>query len=1026
MKVGEMRMSKIFIRLLGFVGVLALGVAAFAQGTSPKMYAGMRWRSLGPFRGGRALAVAGVPSEPSVFYFGSVGGGVWKTENAGLTWHPLFQHEPVASIGAIAVAPSDPNVIYVGTGEADMRSDMSLGGGVFKSTDGGQTWKDMGLTDTQHIGRILVDPNNPEIVLVAALGHAYDASPERGVFRSTDGGRTWQKVLYKNENTGAIDLAFAPGNPRILYAALWQARRPTWNQYPPNGGPGGGIYKSTDEGQTWHPLTGHGLPSGQLGRIGLAAGTGDRVYAIIDCKEGGLYRSEDGGANWLHVSSDPRIWGRGWYFSRVTVDPKNPDVVWVPNVALYRSTDGGRRFEAVKGAPGGDDYHLLWIDPQNTKHMILGVDQGTVVSLDGGRTWSSWFNQPTAQFYHVATDHRIPFWIYGAQQDSGSVGIPSRSNYGALTFRDWHPVGGGESGYIVPDPTNPDIVYGGDTDGILHKWNAKTTQTETISPALLVAFGTDIAKVKYRFTWTSPIVFSPQNPHVLYYGSQYLLETTDGGSSWRAASPDLTVRPGTAGQPQRGVIYTIAPSALRAGEIWVGTDNGLVQLSLDGGKTWKNVTPSGLTAWSKISLIEASHYDPATAYAAVDRHRLGDIHPYIYVTHDFGASWKEIVDGISPDAYVHAVREDPVRRGLLFAGTETGIYVSFNDGALWHSLQLNLPTTSIRDMAIEQGDLVAATHGRGFWVLDDISPLRQLTASVDATSVHLFKPRLTYRFRRSTNNDTPLPPEEPQGQNPPSGAIFYYWLGSAASSPVTLEVLDSNGKLVRRYSSAQPPAPPDMNEYHVAPYWSQPPQALSAQPGMHRFVWDLHYASPKAVSHDFPIAAVPHETPLVPQGPLAVPGRYTVRLTVGGTTQSQSFDLRMDPNVKVTQAALDAQLALALKIIGAMNRSYQALHQVLAAQKRLDDGGSHAAQSAATKALASKLSKLAEGNGSLADLNDQCSTLLDAVESADVAPTINAQQTWMGVEKKFQARMAAWQQMVQHDLPQAGLGSPAK
>jgi photosystem II stability/assembly factor-like uncharacterized protein len=1006
---------KWFIRSLGVALILTVGAAAWAQRIDPKTYAGMRWRSLGPYRGGRALAVTGVPSEPSVFYFGSVDGGVWKTVNAGLTWQPLFQHEPVASIGAIAIAPSDPNVIYVGTGEADMRSDMSLGGGVYKSTDAGQTWKHMGLTDTQHIGRILVDPHDPNLVLVAALGHAYDGNAERGVFRSADGGRSWQKVLYKNENTGAIDLAADPTNPRIVYAALWQARRPTWNQYPPNGGPGGGIYKSTDEGQTWHQLTGHGLPTGETGRIGLTAGTGDRVYAIIDCKEGGLYRSDDGGANWQHVSSDPRIFGRGWYFSRVTVDPKNPDTVWVPNVALYRSTDGGRRFEAVKGAPGGDDYHILWIDPENTQHMILGVDQGTVVSLDGGRTWSSWYNQPTAQFYHVATDNRVPYWIYGAQQDSGTVGIPMRSNYGALTFRDWHPVGGGESGYIVPDPTNPDIVYGGDTDGILHKWNAITTQAETISPALLVPFGADIAKLKYRFTWTSPIVFSPQNPHLLYYGSQYLLETTDGGSSWRKGSPDLTVRPGTEGQPQRGVIYTIAPSALKAGEIWVGTDNGLVQLTLDGGKTWKNVTPKGLTAWSKISLIEASHFDPATAFAAVDRHRLGDIHPYIYVTHDYGASWTEIVDGIAPDTYVHAVREDPVRRGLLFAGTETGIYISFDDGAHWQSLQLNLPTAAVRDMAIEQGDLVAATHGRGFWVLDDISPLRQLTAQVEASNAYLFKPRLTYRFRRSTNTDTPLPPEEPQGQNPPSGAIIYYWLKSAPAGPVTLEVLDSTGKVVRRYSSAKTPAPPDMSDYAVAPYWAKPVQALSAQPGMHRFVWDLHYARPQAVGHDFPIAAVPHETPLGPRGPLAVPGRYTIRLTAGGASHSQSFDLRMDPNVKVSQADLEAQLALGLKITSAMDRSFEALDGVEALQKSFDAARNQSSRDASARTLLAKAAKLAKGNGSFEDVNSQLGTLLDAVESADVAPTINAQETWTRVEKRFDSALAEWNEIRQNE-----------
>jgi hypothetical protein len=514
--------------------------------------------------------------------------------------------------------------------------------------------------------------------------------------------------------------------------------------------------------------------------------------------------------------------------------------------------------------------------------------------------------------------------------------------------------------------------------------------------------------LKYRFTWTTPIVFSPQNPRLIYYGAQYLLETTDEGSSWHKGSPDLTVRPGTEGQTQRGVIYTIAPSALKAGEIWVGTDNGLIQLTLDGGKTWKNVTPEGLTEWSKISLIEASHFDPATAFAAVDRHRLGDIHPYIYVTHNYGANWTQIINGIAPDTYVHAVREDTARRDLLFAGTETGIYVSFDDGAQWESLQLNLPTVAVRDMAIEQGDLVAATHGRGFWVLDDISPLRQLTAQIETSNAYLFKPRLTYRFRRSTNNDTPLPPEEPQGQNPPSGAIVYYWLKSAPTGPVMLEVLDSSGKVVRRYSSAAPPTPPDMNDYAVAPYWGEPPQALSAQAGMHRFVWDLHYARPHAVAQDFPIAAVPHETPLGPRGPLAVPGRYTVRLTVNGATETQSFDLRMDPNVKVSQANLEAQLALGLKITSAMDRSHEALDQVKAMRKRLDAAHSQKGTSAATKALEAKMEKLATGSGSFEDLNTQLGTLLDAVESADVAPTVNAQDTWAEVEGNLRSAMAEW------------------
>lgn len=1021
---GKRTCGKATIRILGLMVLLGVGAAARGQQINPKLYAGMHWRPIGPFRGGRALAVTGVPGEPNLFYFGSVGGGVWKTTNAGLTWTAQFQHQGTASIGAIAVAPSDPNIVYAGTGEADMRSDISIGDGVYKSTDAGRTWSRLGLSETRQIAKILVDPRNPDIVLVAALGHAYGPNPERGVFRSTDGGQTWQKVLYKNESTGAIDLAFAPGNPHIVYAALWQARRPTWSQYPPLGGPGGGIYKSGDGGQSWQPLTGHGLPSGQLGRIGLAVGSGeegDRVYALIDCKQGGLYRSDDGGQTWQQTSNDPRIWSRDWYFGGVTVDPKNADVVWIPNVALYRSTDAGRHFDAIKGAPGGDDYHTLWIDSADSARMILGSDQGTVVSVDGGRTWSSWYNQPTAQFYHVATDHRVPYWVYGAQQDSGTAGTPSRSDYGSITFRDWHPVGGGESGYIVPDPTDPDIVYGGDTYGVLHKWNARTTQAETITPLLATdAFATSIARRKYRFTWTSPIAFSPQDPHRLYYGAQYLLETADGGSSWRVASPDLTVRPGAGGQPHRGVIYTIAPSAIRSGEIWVGTDNGLIQLTLDGGKTWRNVTPPAVAAWSKISLIEASHFDSGAAYAAIDRHRLDDYAPYIYRTSDYGKTWAPITAGLAAPAYVHAVREDPARRGLLYAGTETGVYVSFDDGGHWQSLQLNLPRTPVHDLAIEQGDLIAATHGRGFWILDDISPLRQLSPETASSTARLFAPRLAYRIRRSTNTDTPFPPEEPAGRNPPDGAILYYWLGTTPTGPVTLEILDAAGKLVRRYSSAEKPAAADVDKFAVAPYWMQAPQELSAVQGMHRFVWDLHYPSPDAETHDFPIAAIPHATPEWPRGALALPGRYAVRLTVEGDSQTQPLEVRMDPRVKTPPAGLQAQLALARALGGAMDNSFKALEQVRALRGRLaslktQEGQGEAGQAVA--ALDHKLQGLAEGEGSLAQLNDQLSAVFEAVESADTAPTATAEQAWTGLQQTLNRRLAAWREIQTSDLP---------
>jgi photosystem II stability/assembly factor-like uncharacterized protein len=1044
-----------------------------AQSYDPRLFQEMRWRLVGPFRGGRVLAVAGVPSQADVFYFGAVAGGVWKSTDDGRIWQPIFDREPIASIGAIAIAPSNPNVIYVGTGEADMRSDISFGDGVYKSVDSGKTWTHIGLEDTQQIGRILVDPHNPDVVLVAALGHAYGPNADRGVFRSIDGGKTWRKVLYKDENTGAIDLAFDPDNPRLVYAALWQARRPAWSTYPPLEGPGSGLYRSTDGGVTWRELTRRGLPVGPLGRIGLAVGygkQGHRVYALIDAKQGGLYRSDDAGQTWQLASGKRGLWTRGWYFGGVTVDPQNADIVYVANIVVYRSSDGGRHFTVIKGAPGGDDYHSVWINPRDSRRIILGSDQGTVVSVNGGATWSSWYNQPTAQFYHVSTDHRVPYWIYGAQQDSGTAAVPSRSDYGEITFRDWHPVGGGESGYLLPDPLDPDIIYGGSSYGGLYRYNQRTGQSQNISPYLRTHFGADISEARYRFTWTSPLAFLsrsggvgaarrggrnpdalrrdpvpnpprqpvPKEQPVLLMGAQYLLETTDGGQSWRAISPDLTVRPGTETEKQRGVIYAIAPSALRPGEIWIGTDNGLVQVTEDGGKTWRNVTPPELAAWSKISLIEASHFDPGTAYLAVDRHRLDDYRPSIYRTHDFGKAWQKITAGIPASAYVHAVREDPVRRGLLYAGTETGVYVSFDDGDHWQSLQLNLPTAPVHDLAIEQGDLIAATHGRSFWVLDDLSPLRQLTPEVAHSAAHLFRPRPAWRIRRSTNTDTPLPPETPAGQNPPDGAIIDYFLGSAPAGPLTLEILDDKGRLIRRFSSAEPPAPVDAEQINLPDYWARPPQPLLASPGMHRFIWHLHGEPPQTSFHEFPISAIPHDTPLYPLGPAVLPGSYTVRLVVAGHSYSEPLEVRMDPRVKTSPEGLAQQYRLASRIAEAMDRDDQTVREVRALKKQTETlrrrarrGGP--AQLALRRALAAfeeNLGALLGETGgataeilagphetSLARLEPAFFWLYEAVESADAPPTAAEQSAFTELTRTLEEGLAEWQKLKTVEVP---------
>ncbi len=988
---------------------------------------------IGPFRGGRSIAVTGIPDQPNTYYFGSVGGGIWKSTNSGRTWQPIFDGQPIASIGALAIAPSDPNVLYAGTGEADWRSDLTYGDGVYKSTDGGKTWNNIGLRDSRHISRIIVDPRNAGTVLVAAMGHAYGPNAERGVFRSTDGGANWQKVLFQDENTGAIDLTFDPDNAQTVFAALWNAHRTPWSAYPPVNG-SGKIYKSTDGGATWKQLTGGGLPdaasgNADWGRIGLAVarGThGQRVYALIDHKDGGLFRSDDGGQTWKLVGTDQRIRGRLWYFGEVDVDPKNPDVVYLPNVSIYRSSDGGKTFEAIKGAPGGDDYHAMWIDPSNPQRLFFGSDQGVGVSVDGGHTWSSWYNQPTAQLYHVAVDNQFPYRVYGAQQDSGTVSTTSRSDFGSITFRDWYSVGAGESGYIAPDPSDPNIVYGGDTYGVLHRFDHRTGQSQVISPLAVGTFG-DISHAELRFTWTAPVVFSPQDPHVLYFGSQYLLRSTNRGMNWERISPDLTGA--KAGTPQEGpptvttarergygVIYTIAPSPVTAGQIWVGTDTGMVQLTRDNGKTWNNVTPQGLAAWSKISIIDASHFDPGTAYAAVDRHRLDDITPHIYRTHDFGKTWTQITQGIPDGAYVRAVREDTLRKGLLFAGTELGVYVSLNDGDSWQPLRLNMPVVPVHDLVVKNNDLVVASHGRSFWILDDISPLRQMDNAATADPAHLFKPATAMRIRANVNNDTPLPPEEPAGENPPTGAIIYYSLKSAAQGDVALDILDSSGKTIRHYSSADHPALPQPNTVPFPMYWFRPPQILSAAPGLHRFIWDLRYALPPVPQPGYSMAtAFGQSTPVEPEGPQVLPGKYQVRLTAGGKSFTAPVEVTMDPRIKTSAQELQSQFALEMKIYSGMQQAAQALHE---AQELLKTnpatGDAKASQRAALAGISLPGAQPAQGQQrsntpTLTSLLGVLERLAITVDSADAAPTTQATKAADQALAQLQGLLAQWQ-----------------
>jgi photosystem II stability/assembly factor-like uncharacterized protein len=884
--------------VLALLAGFLLPRASARRRQSASLFSALRWRSIGPPRGGRVNAVSGVPGEPTTFYFGSVGGGVWKTINSGRTWTPVFDSQPVASIGAIGVAPSSPSTVYVGTGEADMRSQISYGNGVYKSADAGRTWTHLGLEGTRQIGRVIVDPKNPSVVFVAALGHAYGPNPERGVYRTRDGGRTWQKVLFRGDDVGAIDLQFDPTNSQTVYASLWNTRRPPWSIYPPSYGPGGGVFKSTDGGDTWQQLT-NGLPVEGLGRIGLAVAptNPNRIYAIVDAKAGGLYRSDDAGATWTLISNQARIWGRGWYFCKIAVDPKNADTVYVSNTSLYRSTDAGRTWTAIKGAPGGDDYHQLWIYPEDPRRMILGSDQGAVVTEDGAQTWSSWYNQPTAQIYHVAADTRFPYWVTGAQQDSGSVGVPTRSAYAEISEHEWSPVcAGGESDYTAPDPLHPEILFG----GRVTRCNVVTGDIVNVSPERSLPANTA------RHTWTLPLVFSRADPHALYFADQFLFKTTNGGETWTQVSPDLTREdPGvppnldaaTAAdapkEKRRGVIYTIAPSPLRASTIWVGTDDGLIQRTDDDGKNWQNVTPPALTPWSKVVMLEASHSDVNEAYAAVDRHRLEDYEPYVYRTRDAGRTWQKITAGLPPGVYMQTVKEDPERRGLLFAGTELGVYVSFDDGDHWQSLQLNLPPASVRDLVVHEDDLIVATHGRGFWVLDDITPLRQASDEVAQSRAFLFRPADAFILPPYSENGTPQPRDEPLAENAPYGAIIDYYLKSDSSGPVTLEIVSPAGDLVRRFSSEDKLTPVDPNTLDIPASWVPAPRALPASAGMHRWIWNLRPPPPADTGRGGGAAVFGGRGV-----PPVLPGTYTVRLTVGGKSYTQPLRVKPDPRAK--------------------------------------------------------------------------------------------------------------------------------
>jgi photosystem II stability/assembly factor-like uncharacterized protein len=939
-------------------GFFLITVAGVAQSVPSEMMSGLKWRLIGPFRGGRVVAVAGVPGDSTTFYFGSVNGGIWKTIDAGVVWTPTFDGQPVGSIGALAVAPSDPMTIYAGTGESDIRSDLSSGNGIYKSNDGGTTWNHIGLEDTRQISRIVIDPQNANIVYVGALGHAYGPNEERGVYKSVDGGAHWTRVLGLGAEIGISDLAICSGSPQILFAGAWQTHRAPWATYAPIDGPGSGLYRSQDAGKTWSRLGGAGLPAGDWGRVGVDVATdGKRVYALIevkkadaknadeknaDEKKSGLYRSDDGGNTWALANADPRLTSRAWYFNSITIDPHHPDVIYVPNVALYRSEDGGKTISVLRGAPGGDDYHQLWVDPKNSASMVLGTDQGTTISLNRGQTWSSWYNQPTAQLYHVTTDNQFPYFVYGAQQDSGSAAVASRTDHGQITPRDWFLPGDSESGYLVVDPKDPNIIYLSGTYGTVARFNKRIGLSQDITPWPASTFETEISQRKYRAPWTPVLVLSPLDPTALYLGTQYVMKTVDGGLHWETISPDLTgavrdagnaedTSPPTLAQAKRegyGVVFSIAPSPLNRDLIWAGSDTGLIHVTRDGGKNWKNATPQGLSDWSKISLIEASHFDPGVAYVAVDRGRLEDQAPYIYRTRDYGATWQLITGGMTAPAFVRAIREDPQSKGLLFAGTEFGVYVSLDDGDHWQSLQLNLPVSSVRDLAIHGDDLVIATHGRSFWILDNITPLREISEARGVNGAFLYHPATAIRIDNDSFQGTPLPPEEPTAENPPSGAMIDYFLPSSAST-IRLEIFDTHQKLVRKFSSEDEIA--KHAPLPVAERWFPKPEVLDKNAGEHRFIWNLTWESSGGPSADEESAY--HN----PSGPKAVPGTYRVHLTVDGKARTQSLNVIMDPRSPVTAETLAQQLELGQKIFAETVEARRVLAEVNSVQKLLAD-----------------------------------------------------------------------------------------
>ncbi len=1034
--------SAALVAFFGVAIVLAFGnraELAQSQTYDKNLYSGMQWRLIGPFRGGRVETVTGIPNDPLTYYMGSVGGGVWKTTDAGQTWEPLWNKGSVFSIGSVAVAYSQPNVVYVGTGEALPRGDMAYGDGMYKSTDAGKTWQHIGLSDSRHIGKIIVDPHDPNRVFVAALGHVYDANTERGVFRSTDGGQTWTKVLYKNDTTGAADLIFDPTNSQIIYAAMWTVQRTPWS-LTSGGSPDDGLYKSTDGGDTWQKLGGPGWPQGLIGKIGVAvsAGNPNRVYALVEATgdQKGLYRSEDGGQSWKFINGRHDLMQRPWYFTHLWVDPKNADTVYIQDMQVFRSTDAGKTFERMASVPHGDN-HALWINPTNPSWMIIGNDGGATVSTNGGKTWSTIYNQPTAQFYHISADNQFDYRVYAAQQDNSTISIATRTRHGGITADDYYPVGGGESAYIFPSPTDPNIVFATDKEtAYIKRFDKRLEQDQDISewPTSVDGWGADVAK--YRFNWTEPIAISPFEPHTIYHAGNVLFKSTDDGQTWKIISPDLTrndkSKQRRSGGPITGdnstieyydVIFSVVESPLQKGLIWAGTDDGLVWITRDGGAHWTNITPKDLPAWSKVSLIEASPHVAEAAYVAVNRYKNGDLTPYVWKTTDYGKTWTSITNGIPNGSFVRAVREDPVRRGLLFAGTELGIYVSFDDGADWQSLQLNLPVASVRDLIIHGDDLVVATHGRAIWSLDDITPLRQINPHVAQSSVYLFKPEVTYRVRRGggfglTAGDV--------GQNPPNGAVIDYYFQNAQSGEVSMDILDAHGNVVQHFTSHKSAAASAEEEGGFG--GEQAARPLPIKQGMNRYVWNLRSEAPASLTTG------PHPAlGGAAEAPLVLPGNYTVRLDANGSSLTQPLIIKMDPEVKTSPADLARQYELVLRIRNRLNDLIVAANQIHALRQRLASVIQQGTAGADAVAAAHSLDeKAADIENALYESEDQAPedihnypvkirvkmiALQHAVDSADTGPTPQSYEVFKVLDGQLDVQLAKWKELQATDIP---------